>query len=380
MLPEQALAGGRGTPWKPRLLFALPTLLFPALVVGFDPTAHVAIAAAIVVAPTLLVIADVWPGLLVCMAAEVGGTAWMMSSWRSDGVDLGLMVLVYGAGVAAVLNPARWSVVNLLFSLGVPLGWAVGDGYPRAPGWLIGMLFAWAGGLAVRKQMETEVRLRSAQDDLAAQAAAEERRRIAREVHDLVAHSLAVTMLHLTGARLALADGEVTEASNALAEAERLGRSSMSGIRRAVGLLADQSADPEWSPEPDERDIAPLVADYKRAGLDVQLAETGSPISCEPTTGLGIFRVVQESLANAVQHAPGSPVRVELDWADDALTVRVTNPIAAPVMPTRPGHGLVGMRERIEALGGQFAAGYTDGEWRVPACIKTVRTIEPEPA
>lgn len=377
--PEVLLAGGQDAPLRVRLLAVAPVVLFSALVLAVDPTPYIAATAVVVVSPSLVIVVGQRVPTGVCMAAEIGGVAWLMSAWPR--IDLSLMVLVYGAGKVGVLRGPWTSAVNYVLSVGVAVGWAIGGGYPRAVGWVIGMTFAWAGGVALRKLLETMLRLRAAQGELAERAVAEERRRIAREVHDLVAHSLAVTMLHLTGARLALADGEFEEAGAALGEAERLGRSSMAGIRHAVGLLTDPTADPDWAPEPDERDIATLVVDYRRAGLQVELRESGLACACDPTVGLAAFRVVQESLANAVRHAPGEAVVVALDWSGDELVVRITNPMSGPASArTQVGHGLVGMRERVEALGGEFAVDCTSGTWRVIARMTTALRVEPERA
>src|SRR5436853_615896 len=118
------------------------------------------------------------------------------------------------------------------------IGVEVAGLYSGAFAYVLGIGIAWAWGYAVRQQYHLIVELKAAQAGLAERAAADERQRIAREIHDVVAHSLAVTMLHLTGARLAL-QHDPAEAAEALAEAERLGRQSLADIRRTVGLLAD---------------------------------------------------------------------------------------------------------------------------------------------
>jgi signal transduction histidine kinase len=253
--------------------------------------------------------------------------------------------------------------------MAVPIGWQIADGYDRWPAWLIGMTFAGACGVLFRKQQETLHRLQVAQQELADKAVTDERRRIAREVHDLVAHSLAVTMLHLTGARLALADGETAEAEAALAEAEKLGRSSMTGIRQAVGLLTESTDGVSWRPEPDVGDVPALVEDYRRAGVDVRFSCTGAPSTLEPATGLAAFRLVQESLANAVRHAPGRPVSIVLHWEPGGLALAVANDVEATLIPSAPGHGLVGMRERVEQVGGRFSAGRDGSSWCVDATL-----------
>lgn len=377
MLAEAVLDGGWALPARIRVLGAVPPALFVAAVLATDPAPWVFLAAAITLVPAVAGAAGVRVPPLLCIAATVGGVGWLMAAWPHT--DLSLMVLVYVAGEVAALHSTRISAVNLLLSLAVPIGWQVWSGYDRSGAWIIGMVFAWGCGVIFRKQQETLLRLHGAQRELADKAVTDERRRIAREVHDLVAHSLAVTMLHLTGARLALADGETAEAEAALAAAEKLGRSSMSGIRQAVGLLADSSGDPSWGPEPDERDVATLVDDYRRAGAGVDLVEEGAELPLEPAVGLAVYRIVQESLANAVRHAPGQPVSVCLRWADGQLELVVTNPVSVVAARAPDGHGLVGMRERTEQLGGQFSAAPVGPTWQVRALLPLVAAAETTP-
>jgi signal transduction histidine kinase len=351
---------------------------FAALAVAVHPVAWIAVAALVTVVPWLVFIADLPAPGWVCGVVSIGGVAWLMKDWPHSAIDLTQMILVYVVAMQAALLSVRGSVATLVLALGVPLGWALGSGYPRAPGWLIGMLFSWGCGFFFRKQHEALEQLQCAQHELADKAVSDERRRIAREVHDLVAHSLAVTMLHLTGARLALADGETAEAEAALASAEQLGRSSMTGIRQAVGLLTTSSDDINWAPEPDATDVPALVEDYRRAGVDVTLTSRGEAQPLEPAAGLAVFRLVQESLANAVQHAPGQSVSVELIWAPASLSLQVTNAVIGTASTARVGHGLVGMRERSDQLGAAFTAGASAGKWRVQMEHRLPARAEPE--
>jgi CheY-like chemotaxis protein len=131
---------------------------------------------------------------------------------------------------------------------------------------IVGTAFAWFAGYEVRSQQQLMHALVDAETKLADQAAAAERQRIAREVHDLVAHTLSVTMLHLTGARLALQDADVTEATAALMEAERAGREAVREMRQAVGLLGKPSTGRAL---PGAADVPELIASYQHAGLRV---------------------------------------------------------------------------------------------------------------
>src|SRR5262249_24502513 len=135
------------------------------------------------------------------------------------------------------------------------------------------------------------------------QAADEERSRITREIHDVVTHSLSVTLLHLTGARRELEqDGDVSDAVGALVDAERLGRHAMPDTRRTIGLL---DPDPTSAPaKPGIDDITDLIHNFETAGLALNYRIDGDNAVVTPSIGLGIYRICQESLTNVVKHAP----------------------------------------------------------------------------
>jgi signal transduction histidine kinase len=203
-------------------------------------------------------------------------------------------------------------------------------------------------------------------------AAFEERQRIARELHDVIAHSLAVTMLHLTGARLAL-DRDPADARRALLEAERLGRQSLAEIRATIGLLAPGDQTPTAA-MPGAPDIPDLVRDFVDAGLGVQFDCAGDLRLVSPAAGLSAYRIVQESLANIVKHTPGAAARVCMRIDETNAHLEIRNPLANEHAPRRrdgDGIGLVFMRDRAELLGGTLNAGPDGADWRVCADIPT---------
>jgi len=204
-----------------------------------------------------------------------------------------------------------------------------------------------------REQVQREVR-----------AALEERQRIARELHDVVAHSLSVTMLHLTAARRDLQDGgDVGEAIAALNDAEQIGREAMNDIRQTVGLLGKDSD--QGKPAPDLADVPALVEQFRSAGLDVgyETAGDGSLLSAAARTGL--FRIVQESLANIAKHQPHARASVSLDLSLDPGRLVIRNSLTHPVSEDGGGSGLRGMQERAALLGGSFFAGPDRDGWQV---------------
>jgi signal transduction histidine kinase len=184
----------------------------------------------------------------------------------------------------------------------------------------------------------------------------------------VIAHSLTVTMLHVTAARLAL-DDDVLEARTALTEAERLGRQSLADIRRTVGLLRPRGdQDVAIQPLPAAADVPTLVEDFRRTGLAVDFRVEGDLGAVSATTGLALYRIVQESLTNAAKHAPGAAVGVEMEVASDRVHVVVLNPRTDPMAPASDeGFGTVGMEQRATLLGGTLRAGPDGDGWSVEA-------------
>ncbi len=231
--------------------------------------------------------------------------------------------------------------------------------------WVMGILFGWFGGYLVRSLDRRTRELAEAQAGLAEKAAAEERSRIAREVHDVIAHSMSVTMLHITAARMALEKHKPDDALEALHEAERQGRSSMSDIRRTVGLLG--SSDAAQPPMPGATDLPKLVNDFRAAGLIVDLQMNGDFRDLNPAAGLSLYRIVQESLTNAAKHSPGAETRVILAIDDQKIHLTVLNASVNGAAPSGDGNGmgLRGMAERAAVLDGTLTAGPTSDGWTV---------------
>lgn len=249
----------------------------------------------------------------------------------------------------------------------------------ESTGWYLsagGTLLASAVGRVVQRLEVTVAELRGAQTELAHRAAAMERQRIARDVHDLVGHSLSVTLLHLTGARMAL-DVDQEAARGALLEAERLGRETMTEIRHTVGLLsAGDGASPR--PLPRATDIPALVERARRGGPEVSYESKGNLEGLSAPCGVAAYRIVQESLSNVAKHSPGAHTAVSVDVASGRLHLCVVSRPAPAEPRGEPGRGIVGMTERAELLGGALFAGPRDGGWLVEAVLPTGEVAEPE--
>jgi signal transduction histidine kinase len=225
-------------------------------------------------------------------------------------------------------------------------------------GWLVGFL--------LRTQRQLLITQNEMQADLAAHAATDERRRIAREVHDVIAHSLTVTLLHVTGARRGLQqDRDIDDAVDALRDAERLGRQAMADIRRTVGLLDEGR--PRTTPEPGIGDIQTLVDDFRQAGLALTFDTEGPLDRVSAAVGLALYRIAQESLTNVAKHAPGSKTTVQLGVSCSTARLTVANELRASFIaqPGGDGRGLSGMRQRVELLGGAIQTGRVGDDWSV---------------
>jgi len=286
-----------------------------------------------------------------------------------------LLLATFLAGQTVSTSSRRVSIGVIAVCFALPAGrWFVDDEFDSLPIWLGAVVIGLTIGVVLRKLVESMADLKAAEGSLAAKAASDERQRIAREVHDVIAHSMTVTMLHITAARLAVGRGDETAATEALVEAERLGRESLHEIRQTVGLLRTEPDGGIETPQPTAGDIVQLVDGFATAGVDVRLAVDGQLASVGGPVGLTAFRVVQESLANAVRHQPGSSTVVHVE-VDGELRVRVASRGGRVRRAGcgEAGNGLQGMRERVEALRGSLSAG-PDGrdEWLVECRLPEV--------
>ena len=235
------------------------------------------------------------------------------------------------------------------------------------------VLFALTGGWVVRWYIRALAAERDNQQAARDQALLAERQRIAREVHDVVAHSLAITLLHLTGARRALQqDRDVDEAVDALTEAERMGRAAMADVRRTVSLLTETSAGTR--PLPGAADIGELVDRTRSAGLDVGCRIEGDLATVGAAAGLGLYRIAQESLANIVKHAPAATASLSLRIDADAARLTVRNELPAAAARGE-GAGLPGMSARAAQLGAELQVGPDESHWVVDLVVP-VRQVE----
>lgn len=283
--------------------------------------------------------------------------------------DFAPVLLVVLAAEEAAIATAATVIPATVMSLAVLAAADWWGGEVGAPLYMVAVLLGLSAGRMLRWYVRTLDAERGQQDAGREQAVLAERQRIAREVHDVVGHSLSITLLHLTGARRALQeDQDIDEAVEGLTEAERIGRAAMADIRRAVGLLNHAPAGTR--PLPGASDIADLVRRTRAAGLDVRYEQEGDLASVGASEGLGLYRIAQESLANIAKHAPEAVAEVTLRVRQDGLRLTVRNGIRPGALRgSTGGAGLPGMYARAEQLGAYLRVGPHGDHWLVEMTV-----------
>ena len=303
---------------------------------------------------------------------------WLVAGAFS--ADLALLVAFYAV---AAHEPRRWGVAAsaAVLELGVLLAALKYTGNALGSFVVLSAFVVAAGALGVymrtRRQHiaalhERADQLERERDQQAQLAAAAERARIAREMHDVVAHNLSVMVALADGARLTAAQ-DPGKAERAMGAVSGTGREALQEMRRLLGVLRDErDDDTPLGPQPGIDALDGLLEQVRSAGLATRLTRTGTPGPVSPGAQLAVYRLVQEALTNTLKHAPrASSAEVRLNYGDDALALEVVDdgaPVAAPA--GNGGHGLAGMRERAAAYGGAVEAGpHRHGGWRVRARI-----------
>ena len=221
------------------------------------------------------------------------------------------------------------------------------------------------------------------QKEATGRAVAQERARIARELHDVITHHVSVMLVQAGAARKVMRMAP-TEAEEMLLAIEGSGRSAMTELRHAMDLLTlgdaeDLSDDAALRPTPSLSVLPALVDRVRNAGVQVTLEVRGAPRPLPPGMDLAAYRVVQEALTNAMKHAQGAQVRITVDHGPQQLTIDVTDSggPSVPTVGTGSGHGLIGLKERIDLYGGSLDAGpLPSGGFRVRAALPVASTTE----
>jgi len=350
--------------WAAIVVFAAVTA---AGAIWLNPSAPVAVAGAVVAVGGAVPLVLGWRPVLVYAAIATAGIAMLGHGMSSNLGWFGVCLLTGWCVLAGSRREALayWAGTMLLFA--AEWLWVQPD--PGWGAWLAGVTLATAFSLLIRHDRDLLRRLRQAQAGLAEQARAQERNRIARELHDVIGHTLTVSLLHVQSARLAV-EHDPADAGHALAEAERLSRECLAEVRTTVGMLREDDAADRTAPLPGAGGLPALVEQFRSAGADVTLTVEGDVAGLPATTGLAVYRIAQEALTNAAKHAPGVPTEVRLRVCPGEATLTADTravPGRGPVADAGPGLGVVSMRERAESVGGSCEAGPGGRGWLVRA-------------
>ena len=338
-----------------------------------------------------------FPGAVIAvMAALVAALAVLRTSL--EGAFIAVLVASYSA---AVYGSRRLTRILLVAAVAAILGIGILDAFGAEPcvrarypiPTILAAAGAWLVGLVVRKQLDARAEhiaalaeraelLAAKQEESERRATLAERLRIARELHDIVAHHLSVVVIQAQGAQR-IADKDPARATAAMADVERTGRTALEEMRRLLGLLrtgepAAAMPDGAYVPPLGLADVDDLAERLRRAGLDITVVRRGEAPEVPEDVGLTVYRIVQEALTNVLKHAGPAAVTVELalthEQGADQLGVTVTDDgrgaSAALEAPPGAGRGTAGMRERVAVLGGRLSVGpQPGGGFRVHATI-----------
>ena len=316
------------------------------------------------------------PVFAVVAAASV---AYQVLGYRPEPLPLGVLVALYTVAVArrpAIATAAAAGYIAAL-TIGSASSWTPlhDDQFYVvlvAAVATITLGYGVALGRAEARLAEQRAAELTRDHDARMQAAVkEEQARIAREVHDIVAHDVSVIVAQAAAARRVL-DTRPAAAASTLASVETLGRDALDGLRRLVTLLRTPTEEEERSPQPTLERLPDLVAQVRQAGLDVTLDVTGTPRAMPGTAELNAYRIVQEALTNSLKHSGTTSTAVTLDFGDDELQLEVCDDGRGgpngDLNHASAGYGLISMQQRAALLGGRLESGPTPaGGFRVRA-------------
>ena len=349
-VPSGVPVGGLALGWGLVLLHTLPLVArrrFPGAVLGICVASGLAFAA-LFMPPFFL-----GPAMLVAVYSVAAyGRRWVSLA--------GLVVAELG--LAAVwFTPAMLERSTFLLFMGIlAVAWVLGH--------FVGDRQVYAAQLE-----ERTAELEQAREELARRAVTEERLRLARELHDVVAHAMSVIAVQ-SGVGAHVAESRPEEVGKALAAIEATSRGALTELRRLLGVLRqDNESQASLAPVPGLANLDRLLAEVGRAGLAVRLRVEGAPLQLPAGVDLSAYRIVQEALTNVVKHAGPAHAQVTIRYRGQEVAVEVTDDGRGAVPPVgdgrgRTGHGLIGMRERVAAFNGDLEAGpRSDGGFRVAA-------------
>ncbi len=367
---------------------AVPTIVAPAVVAAvtlvgtrfagaFQPAARPLDALAVVLllaGPAALVVRRVRPPLTLAVCVLALG-AYVVAGYPFGPVPLATLVAVFTAVVsgwhrraAAIVVTAMVLLGATLLLLGRPIPWSDAVLWPAWPA------ASAAAGALWRARRERLAQAAAVLAEEQRRRAGEERLRIARELHDVLGHHVSLINVQ-AGVALFLMDEDPEQARTALTEIKRSSRDLLREMRSTLGVLRGVDEQAPHHPTPGLDRLEALLGDVRAAGLPVTLHTEGLPRAIPTRTDLAAYRIVQESLTNTRRHAGPATASVLLRLCGDALEIRVDDDGAGPSGEVRAGNGLVGMRERAQALGGSLHAGPAPGGG---FCVRAWLPLDPD--
>lgn len=327
-----------------------------------------------------------WP-LPALVVASAGILIHIVIGWPEGALPLAVLYLTYTVATWCASRPAVIGLFVVYFTV-IMLGVTDSPGLDTVGVVAVMGQFTagWAVGVALRHRRDAEsARLRELEERAeaerqgAARVLAEERLRIAQELHDVVAHSMSVIAVQAGVGAHVLAE-RPEQARAALDAISSISRSTLTELRRLLGVLRDSDGNRSSAPAPGLSDLPSLVEDVRAAGVPVTLSVEGAPHQVHPGVELSAYRLVQEALTNVIKHAgPTTHVDVSVRHQPGSLAVEVVDdgrglaavPRNGRLVPAEPsGHGLIGMRERVELWGGELSVGAAaGGGYRVAATL-----------
>ena len=308
-----------------------------------------------------------------CVVASVlAAQSLIIGTSEGNGVLIPAAIAAYSVAANA---PRRQALIALALvaPLAVLREWRNPDNTTAAAtadayAWYLIIVAAWLLGayLRTRRLYVAELAARAARaerehEERAANAAAQERSRIAREMHDILAHSVSVMVVQAEAAEEML-DRDPARSRLALQTIQRTGRDALVDLRRTLGMLR-QTPDAALSPQPGLASVNALIAEVEQAGLPVTVTEHGQRRLLAPTLDLAAYRILQEGLTNSLKHARATTAHVSIRYTPAAVDLEIRDDGSAPVgtPSNRAGHGLLGLRERAALFGGEVQAGPAEG-------------------
>jgi signal transduction histidine kinase len=302
--------------------------------------------------------------------ASVGVLTVINSEQAANNLTMPFVAAIAAAVSFGLIPDRRHAIAGwaALVATAALVGYKAGSAFSDFFWTMLILTLAWFFGAALGTRTEQARELQERVDIVerersfaAGRAAAEERARIARELHDVVAHSVSVMVVQASGVRRLLNDEQRRE-REALLSVEQIGRQALSEMRTMLGVMRTGEDQPATlTPQPGLEHLARLISQVEEAGLPVTLRVEGDRPELSPGVDLSAYRIVQEGLTNALKHGKGGHAQVLIRYVDSRVQLEITDDGAGVTTADGLGHGLVGMRERVALYGGTLEAGPRDG-------------------